>query len=572
MATPLYYFEVAAAPNQFFNKDIDNVPSNLAETPETPLQDKLEALYIDRVEKYKQDYQQLYTQQRWGNIQRNNIYTRLNVKIGGVTEVIVFDGELDARLFEIYLLYGWQGILAIETAMAAARNRPATKFTDPWNVVVPFFNFTRNRLIVLVRESLIEIELLAAQSIYSRLYKSAEIINAGWETQFLFKRKEEIVNTREGALFADTPVMGIKATHAMGNKTLSDTLYPLVTAAVDKKNALNEQIKRKQHLDDVLEFTRNEIGSPPVSIAEAPGEAQRLIDQYKWELDVAMKNIGALASLALPALALLKQSCSQPDMENTIGQALYDLYSSIDILAAAIDPQVSKLFNAIPGVTVNQQLSFTDMERLYGTGYDLEATWVSTAMDMAVKEPAHLVMLNLETLQQLLADTSIAKGSMNHIVCMRYTAVLIEKIEAKRAEEQNWQEVFAVLGKLSAGLSLLAVAAANNPTTVKEASILQGVSIILGIPILLFQIYSLANQLAKFDQILKQQLLASDAYDIDFLNGLGELSAMRSEFTEELTETLLKELLLVFLAGKWGVFKTAMHLRVYYADLEILIE
>lgn len=574
MSTPLYSYEVTATPSRFFDEDIAQAARGAVQVSENPLQDALEVLYLARIDQYKKDYQHYYTKIHFGSIQRADIYTRLSITIDGVAEIIVFDEELDARLFEIYLLYGWAGILAIESAIQTARSKPATKHTDPWHVVIPFFYFTRNRLILLVRDALIELEKLAAQSIYARLNQTTFAVNTGWNTQFQFKRIEEQVNTREGTLH-DTPVMEVKATHTIENRALSDSLYPIMSAAIATRTALNEQIKRKKLLDEQILFYLSEGISPknlPHSVEVSPAEAQQQIDQFKLELDDLLKQIGMINPLALPAVALLQKDVSQAEMENAIGQSLYDIYQSVDDLAKAIDPQASKLSEFIPGIDLAKQLDATPLEKMYTPGFNLEAAWIDHAFDNAIKQPSHLVLLNQDVLLQLIAGGEITKGSMQHIVGMRYIAILIEKLEAKRVEEERWREVFAVFGKLAAGLSLLSFAAARTPATVGATGILQGVSIALGIPVLLFQIYSLTNQLAKFDQLLKQQLLANNAYDLDFLSSLGDLVALRSEFAEQITETVVKEMLLIFLAKKWGVFKQAMHLRGYYADLEVLLE
>lgn len=576
MTTRLYYYNINAKPNLFFDTDSpDDSVSSTDNSTDNELEENLEALYIERANKYAQDYEAEYKKIRFGAINRENTYTTLKFNILGVSETIVLDTELDARLLEIYMLYGWQGISTIEEAIDGAQKKTETKHTEPWTVIVSFFNFTRNRLIALIRQSLIDIELQAAQSIHSRLEESAKKINDAWVKLFNFTSHAEEVNKRKGLLISDTPVSNIEVTYTMGNIELSKKLYPLVKSAVYMVDELNKLRKHKARLDQSLEDYRNEgMNSPPISAIEAPLEAQKLIDQHNLELEAVLKEIHALAPFAMPAVDLLNpnpEGITQADVDNAIGQFIHAYYADIDKLANTIKPQTSNVRNNTQGLALSTTIDPGALEKLYEAGYDLEDVLVSNSMENSQKDHSYLVLLNLETLQQLIADGSIAKGSMNYLVINRYMAILIRKVEAVRFSEGQWQSFLASMFKLQAFLDLSAWYVSSNPETTVVAPLLKWLAAAFGLTLMYFQVHSIVHQISKFDQLIAQKIISHDAYDFDFLSALGELAAMRINFMEELTSTVIKELVIIWRAGKWGIVKETIHLRGYYLDLETLL-
>src|SRR5437667_6438927 len=151
-----YSFEVDPSPNRFFDRDGDGtIPDEFFTSTGNNLAEQLEVAYLERVSRYKQELEK-----RFGNSLLVDKRPTVKVDLPGGTETVAFDEELDARLMEIYVLHGWDGILKLEQALEGAH---------PWSVVLPFYSFTRNRLILLIRQSLIEIEKKAAQDILVRL-------------------------------------------------------------------------------------------------------------------------------------------------------------------------------------------------------------------------------------------------------------------------------------------------------------------------------------------------------------------------------------------------------------------
>jgi hypothetical protein len=564
----MYSFEVDPSPNRFFDRDGDGtVPDEFFTGTSNNLAEQLEVAYLERVSRYKQDIKKGYQKIRFVNSSLVDKRPIVKVDLPGGTEAVVFDEELDARLMEIYVLHGWDGILKLEQALEHAQKK-LVRVLEPWLVVLPFYSFTRNRLILLIRQALIEIEKKAAQDIFARLNLTAITVNTAWLVKFVFSSKEEVVDLRKDEIFRDTPVLATKITYTMGNRQLSDDLFFLLSEAVNARAFVDEQNRKIKRLEQVIEYFKHEGTSPPNNYEPDIKDAQNLIHQKNTVLETLLEQIRKKAPLALLAMPLLKKGFRQPDMENIIGEALSAFYGKIDKLAEAIKPQTSQIETNFLGIQENVPNATRTLESLFSFGYNIEVLATKKAISEAVDNPAYLALLSEETLNRLIETRVIERGTLAHIVCRRYTLTLMEQIENRRKSEENLKTFVEALARMGAGLSLAALASSGNP---EVSAPIKFVAFVLGIPMMLFQIYSVVHQLSVFDQVINLRLAEADTTSIESLVALGEITAMRAEYAQQITETISKEIVLLIAAGKWEIFKQGLHLRGYYADLELFL-
>jgi hypothetical protein len=173
-------------------------------------------------------------------------------------------------------------------------------------------------------------------------------------------------------------------------------------------------------------------------------------------------------------------------------------------------------------------------------------------------------MLSEATLRRLLETGLVKKDTFEWIVLSQYVVALMVGVEEERRSHELVESLVQVLTKLSA---LLSLALAFTP----EAPIAQGVSRLLGLGLLVYQGYSVAHQLALLDRQLALRLIELDREKAEAITRLTELMLIRTEWTQELTVTVIKELAIIAAANMWSQFKELAHFRGYYFDLEILI-
>ena len=84
-------------------------------------------------------------------------------------DTIIFDDELYVTLFDVYVSHGWGGIARIERALreqaaaSGAEGRSGGTQLSVWGPATAFFYTTRSLLVLLIRDSMLNIERLAAR-------------------------------------------------------------------------------------------------------------------------------------------------------------------------------------------------------------------------------------------------------------------------------------------------------------------------------------------------------------------------------------------------------------------------
>jgi hypothetical protein len=557
-------FYIDWVPNTFFdNDDGGRDPVQFFTRPGNTLAEKLEVAYLERAGRYEQEIRKGFEDSlRTVSVYRGlgrvgfgkdpwaKMYPAVKIVLPGGTETIVFDKELDARLMEIYVLHGWSGIRTLEQGLTAAQGKEI-KSPEQWLVVLNFYLFTRNRLILLIRQALIDIEKKAAQDIITRLSETAYAVSTAWLTRFVFSTKK----VRTGGLgwYKSYEPDVFKTVYVMGNRELSGRIFALLSETVNKRAELDEQIRRKQFYEGHL-ARKHGLNSP-----EIMADIEKKITEAKSALSALYARIPQLEPLVLLALPLLKKGFKQPAMENVIGETLWPFYGKLDELGYAIDPLKSRVETDVPGIREDVPNGKLELESLFPWGYDIEQRCAETAISEARSDLAYLVLLSEESLNRLVATNTVEAGTLASIVCQRYTLTMMEEVETSREFEEALEGAIA---KLVAALSLASLV----------IPALRVAALLLGIPAFVFETYSIVRRLSFLDQVVNQRLVDSETTDIKSLAAVGEIIAQRTEYAEQITQAIMIEIGLLVAGGKWAAFKRGLHLRGYYADLETLLQ
>jgi len=550
----VYSFLVNWAPNRFFDSDDQGiVPEDISVNSGNRLAETLEVAWIERVNRYRREIKQAYDQVRWGSSSWSEKYPSVTLDLPGGREKVLLNDELDIRLVQLYVLHGWNGILQLEERLKEVQQRTETKSIEPWAVVLPFYLFTRNRLILLIRQALIEIEQKAAQEIVSHLSVTAAAVSTAWRTQFQFEKSPS--GGAEGGPGGESESTPIQ--YGMGNQKLSEELFLLLSQTVAVRTGIEVKQERQEQIEESMRVSRENIGSLVGHPEEDLEAIKKSITEDKIALYNFCKKIHAVAPLALLALPLLKQGFQKPYMETVISETLWPFYEKLDELVQAIDPRYSVIEAKLANIPEDVPESKINIEELFTVGYDLEVVCAKKAISEGSNNAAYLVLLTGETLSRLTDKEVIEAGTLAYIVCKRYTLVMMEQIE----QSQELQK--AIEKSIAKVTSALSVASSVIPP-------LRPLSAALSVPALLFVIYSVNHQLSTFDQAINLRLMESNPTDLESVSAIGELIAEREEYAEQVTQTVIREVALIVAGGKWPGFHRALLLRNYYLDVEVL--
>jgi hypothetical protein len=483
------------------------------------------------------------------------------VQLSGRTVTITYDAMLDRRLLEVYVTDGWQGIGKVGAAMERVARAPY------WDIVRTFFEFTRNMLLVLVRDALTDIERRANADMVGQLKLSENLVNEAWQQLDLQVR---YINQRgESEHIEDqpaTPGPGVLSTpdYTVGNSELSSKLYLAITEAVRERESAEARAheKRRAHIEDVLAEGADQTSRS--SAPGGPGLEQDLAAEEAWlaehnaQLEQRYAAVHDLCQLAVLVIPLLHPTFSQPEMERTLGAALVQFRGEAKRVTDVLLKRLGWVAEALPGPTQD-----TPLERLYDSKVWLERDVVTLALKRASDDPGYLSMLSEATLRRLVETGVVEKDSFEWIVLSHYLTALIVGVEAERQSHALVESLFQILIKVSAMLSLALAFTPASPVT-------RGVQLLLGVGLLVYQGYAMAYQLAQLDRQLALQLIELDRDKATEIARLTELVEIRREMIDELTTTVIKELALIAAAQMWAPFKLLTHLRGYYFDLEIL--
>lgn len=502
-------------------------------------------------------------------------------------ETLVVDTNLFTNLFDIYLVHGWAGIRHIENQLTA-RARPdegapyGGTVVSVWRPAWTFFAFTRNLLAVLVRNALIEIERLAATRIVGQISTGAAALARAWQSEFKISRnvryEERSVYDKDGIEVGEPHLIEV-STYAFGDQNLSATLYKALTDAITQRVEYEALLERIEDLRAEIQHTKRHIEhqrQPRVKqhyreklTSMASNEKQLSdLEAATREFFNAMRVVIHMnCPLALLVLDGLKPGFKQSEMEQLIGETLWQLYSRIDTLGLGIDPQRSRAAEVLPGIQSEEQVEVA-LERLrIARDWDgPEVTLIDVAIKRLPKEPAYFALLNEATLNLLVESGEIERDSLAFAVFCHYDLALIDRMEAERQREEATVAFWKAFGQAAAAASLASLVT----PAAGLAPLLRGASAIAGLVLLAHNVSSVVQSLALLDQLVAERLIEPNAFALESLSRLTELAAFRKDLLQNMPEQLLAELLLIAVGARWVPLKKLLVMRGYLMDLEVL--
>jgi hypothetical protein len=480
-------------------------------------------------------------------------------------DTIIFDDELYVTLFDLYVARGWGGIARIERALreqAAAigdEGRSGGTQVSVWGPATAFFYTTRNLLILLIRDSLLNIERLAVQDIFGRLNDTASAVAEAWTRQFAFKTEQGPPTTslrRVGGEVVEVERPG-KNVFKMGNPAFAKEVFTNLTKAVTQKSLFDETLRQ-------IAAAKSALRGPALS---GNSEIERLNEQAKNLYTEARTFIDTKAPMALLALNSLPAGFDQPQMENTLGLILNQLYLRNDELGRAIDPAVSQSAAALSSIGLTRDAGPYSVAPSAIPPEGLELFVINKAL--TTTEPAWFPLVSEATLHRLVQSGTIETDSFDYVVCFHYVNALIERMEALRNDEEASRKFWTSVGRVSAALSLASLV---TPATAAAAAPLRAISLVADLAVMANTINSVVDQLEQLDRQLSETLVQPDALGVPALARLGQLVSMRAELIDNLGLNTAIELVLGLTPARFVRLKRLLLARGYYQDLETLLD
>jgi len=509
---------------------------------------RLQGLYHDRLTRYKQDLADAGAQNafyRVGGVESGFPYVEL--LLHGQKQRLPIDDRLYTALYDLYTVYGWDGLDAVRQALTdqITANTPDDVLMTAWW----FFVFTRNLLAVLIRETLIELEAQAAQIIFGKLGEVQQKLSAQLMGDFAFDYTPPTKGPTYGVEPGSTE---IPENYKMRKRAIATSVYEAMKKAVDARTDYEALVARQEKAEKEAAAARqaqiDESGpgymSPSTGddsaserlkraareLGELPDQLAAAYDKNQSAQDALVGNT-PFAALPLPGL---QKGFKQEDMENALGKMLTELARGIDEVAAATKPGDSRIKRNLVGLpekwlndtTQSKPLPPMTLERLYLPQMRFETDLVSALNSSAGDDPAVSWMLEPRSWAYLLLSGTIEPGSFQDIVIFQWVRGIVTQRQASAKARirftQNLRICAAVLGLAMfvfppAGLLALAAAVAVTAD----------------------HIHYSASQLAELDHSLRALLpnLGSDGQQA--LAEIGSLYAARPKMIEGMTKEAL---------------------------------
>lgn len=553
--------ELVPAPNRFLDEAV-TAPSPGMTDESLPGQSTAtrELAYAQRAAAYEAGLEVEYARIRWGR-RRSQTHPEHQVQLPGRTETVVYDATLNRQMLKTYLVHGWAGVQAVQDALQRASSSPRSAALHPWVYATSFFGFTRNLLVLSIREALMEIERKAADRMVLELSLSARLVNESWARLDIREsgtnargETEDVISDKLSPSW-DTPVRRKRIFFTFGNTELANTLYTLVNRAVQARADLAAQIAKYDRLKQAIDDIGKEF-APPVGDVTRLAEIEAWLAEQNKAIEALYAQIHAKCPLVLLSVPLLTVPLARPDMEQTVGECLARFHGESERIAAAYVDRVSKVGALIPGEQPGRS-----PELLYGADFAPEASVVKAVLDGALKDAGLLAMMSESVLRLLVEHGQVQFDTFEYVVLMHYLTALQAGLIA---EQERAQALHTVVAKVSALISMAL-------WLVPAGRVVEGVSTLLGMGTLSFYTYSVVHKLAIVDRQLGLRLAELDRRNAAEVVALTELVLMRPAYLKEMTETVLREVALIGAAGAGPMLRHLLHVREVYLDLETLI-
>ncbi|MEU0398363.1 hypothetical protein ABZ208_37600 [Streptomyces sp. NPDC006208] len=519
-------YRIDAAPSL---TDVRSAQQQLAEQAADAMSALLTALhraYADRLAQYREELDVL-------TATSGTPFPEVTLTLDGTEVPLAIDDQLYTSLFDLYLFYGPDGVAEVARALQVRGTRDRAPTLSSAR---RFFVFTRNCLNLVVRESLIRIEQLAAQPLFDQLGKVNRQISAA----LLGDLKVTLVEgERHGiAIDDDGPVVTVKDPdrYRLDNRDRADLIHRTVSPALRAR----EQMARL--LDDQSTAGMQERADAARAFALAQQQAYQATP---------------FALLILPGLAA---SAGPAEIEDALGALLIKLGQDVDALGRATVPGRSRIRADLAGLRdADPDKHVSIIENLYLDGpRGMQLGLIETARGRIDDDPGYAAMLHPGTLLQLMSSGAVAPGSFDHSVLHHWLLLLGEETENRTRRRASQQRALSVA---SACLSLLALAAPP----------LAPLALIADLSLLAFTIYSLGEQLNALDEAVKTRLPELNAADHESLVAVGtavaELTAYRGSLSVEAATQLA-----LLPAAQIRAFGILLKAHAYFNDVRTLYQ
>lgn len=551
--------------------------------------EQIQSLYWQHAQRYLRDLADAYA--RAGTGRAAGQYPELTAILPLGAETIVFDGELDVQLLQVYAVHGWPGLMEIERQLEWRRSYPPLGEPAPWGHAQRFFALTRHLLGWRISASLIRIEAICARRIGLRLQASARAIGAVVAalriTASTFDRGESGAGGAPGgpsSAKSDTRL-------SVGNRDLLAKIHAALDHIFRKTRVLARlrlelrvldarigweatALRQKtEGLSGGVQLPSERAERDEVKEIESAERARRELEGEALDVEQALglwtQELGELAS---PLLLLVPQLADDFTIDDT-ERMLVDTFQSWL-------GRIEDLWRAIGGggSPATSHLRF-DASILQG---HLDVPWrepdpasrvVAGALERVADDSSQLPLLSEESLLALIESGEVAVGSLDHITCVQYVSALIEGFEQRREEEALQQGIAQKLASLAAGLSLASLVLSHLPTP--QTRVVGGALRLLGgaveLPLMVFYAYSAVHHLGQLDEALRLRTISADFADVESVARLGEIISLRNGMVEQLSAELVKLLVENLVQGRWALVKRLILIRGYLQDLETLL-
>jgi len=553
-------------PNQAEIGDAEPAPESIT------VADRLRLVYVGRVDAYRRELATaLNVQAHEGAGLPVSAYPSLPVLLDG-EETLVIDDDLFTSLIDVYVVHGWSGVAtigeALEHKVRSGNAQPAGGTTvTVWRAAWSFFVYTYNLLALLVRDGLMEIERKAAIRIISRLSICAAALARAWRAELqLVRTMKTVSGGRAGAVQVPT--------YTMSNVGLAEALFKALTEAVHQRARFDQLVQEITNVRERIRLTRPKTKptlNHPRPRKKYTQQLRRLQATEAQLVSVREATKGFYASmaavihmscpLALLIIDGLRPGFAKEEMEQLLGEALWTMYSRLDELGAGIDPQASRTRADLPFAYPPDRF-----DRLAVGREGPEGALVDVALARLAEDPAYFALLHETTLHEMAQSGEIEKDSLAGVVYHHYTLTLVDKLEARRQQEEGAKAFWTAFSKGAAALSL---ATLFTPAA-ELAPLVRGAAFIADLVLISHTVSSAVEQLAHLEEVLGDRLIGPDVFALENLARVGELCALRRDFIAELSEQVFLELVLIAAGARFLPVKKLLMARGYLLDIETL--
>lgn len=572
-----------------------------AEGDDSPILRELKRLYSQY---FVQEYEPKLT-----NVNNTKpIYPTFGVFIDEEGYDVKFDFDFFEQLFDIYILEGWAGVVALQCAVTllasnsetrraaiAAGTRWPVEFAPyderAWQTASALFFVSRNMLAILITATLQKIEELAAEQILQKLSFINVQISKGWATYQIKETKSYSPGSSGSWDTPDVPKNRERTSYSIGDKPLAADLYELLTKVVDETNNFNTYARSS------AAFRKLKTHAMAASKAATwqPAKRKRLLkaaarsetQEIKYKsLTEATRSLLTRLNLCISTqhpfglviLNFLEKGFDQPHMEHVLGLTLNELRIDLEKLAAQISPTSNRVGQIVSiaglqssNLTIDQVLSFSVPDQgieLSAIDYSLYKYKNPDSGARAV-DLSFLPLLSEENLTRILDEEVIEFDTFEYVVATHYVRALLLRLAAIEDEEAVWENFWKSIAKVSAALSLASLA---TPVTTEFAPFLRGASVVADLAMLAHAVNSITANLQRSENLMAQNLVAINDEFSELYAQLGEVLVMKKEFAEGMNELLAQEFFSLLIGQRLPIIKEVLLARSYYYDLETLSE